>query len=83
MAAAYCFHARECSVCIVRAMDEPLEPPVIKKLDFSEFPWDFQWRDRVRKRTLCLAGRHHWVAWFRGGVPVGTTCLACDKEKDV
>lgn len=48
-----------------------------------EYRWDFQWRDWLRGKTLCLLGKHAWVQWFRGrerNVYAGTTCKACGKK---
>jgi hypothetical protein len=80
---------------VIRSLDfseyHPLDHSVWECRDYPggrrrhlRYRWDFQGRDWVRSKTLCLIGKHHWVPWWRGhsGELIGVTCSGCDKERD-
>lgn len=49
-----------------------------RHLDYS---WDFIWKGRVRKATLCRAGLHRWMVWTRAvDNSKFVRCLDCPRK---
>jgi hypothetical protein len=45
------------------------------------YRWEFEWRHRLRSRTLCRLGRHSPVQWWRRyDGKSWSACAHCDKE---
>ncbi len=50
-----------------------------------EYSWDFIWKSRVRRRTVCKVGRHRWGVWRKWGTGgpgdevLAVICIHCDR----